>query len=673
MFIPHPFKPTLNHVHLIFKQYWKSRIKTAAISYTWEKIQQLYSFPLFSMVPIILRGRLRCEEPLASHCTNYSVVDSAADVWKDLKKIFSQGDRVCIAELQQELWEELKNYRPTQNCTCTIKSSCKASRDLKKYKQEDYVISIVRSQVLLMDPLPPLNHVFSMVIQHERQNGLVPTEDLQAMVNTADGRILEKENPILMQNNVLTVVGVTTPLIFAIKSMGSRLVTKRDALFGLLQKMNLHNSSIEVPPMLYPFKFSFLDSGFRSHGSRLSIRMFHSYGKINPKTVKLPNDISVKSSIASTVRGINDLVLLEVLYFASISIQFTFYFQNDEERSISPQFRFNLLSISKLMKGGQYRALFSDKILHRRRLVWLKLEDMCQSLHYGIFPFGHVSSDKLLSLCKNFPSINVNRDIVCDICHYTRQKHLPYKTSTNRVDAIFYLLHMDMILHQSSCVETPQQNGWVERINQHLLNVMRPLMMQSGLPKNLWSYVALHTVFLINRLPSKLCNDCSPYQLLHGNLLDIDNMRVSGFLCCVHLDITQLMMFTTSKLCSHGHVTFHEFIFPCFEQSTTNNWECRITNDISLLDDPPSVSPSEPHAHEPPNQTVPNLATPHSISTTRHSTRIHKPPSHLQQYYCNLSGTSPTKSTTPYPLHLYMTYGHLSPSQDLCLIHLFHH
>jgi len=39
-----------------------------------------------------------------------------------------------------------------------------------------------------MDPLPLLNHVFSMVIQHERQNGLAPTEDSQVMVNVAYGR-----------------------------------------------------------------------------------------------------------------------------------------------------------------------------------------------------------------------------------------------------------------------------------------------------------------------------------------------------------------------------------------------------------------------------------------------------------------------------------------------------
>jgi hypothetical protein len=51
---------------------------------------------------------------------------------------------------------------------------------------------MVRSQILLMDPLPPLNKVFSMVIQHERQfvasNSGLEFEDSKVSVNASDSR-----------------------------------------------------------------------------------------------------------------------------------------------------------------------------------------------------------------------------------------------------------------------------------------------------------------------------------------------------------------------------------------------------------------------------------------------------------------------------------------------------
>lgn len=50
------------------------------------------------------------------------------------------------------------------------------------------------------------------------------------------------------------------------------------------------------------------------------------------------------------------------------------------------------------------------------------------------------------------------------------------------------------ILHQTSCVGTPQQNGRVEQKNRHILNVARALRFQASLPIHFWSEFVLRLV-----------------------------------------------------------------------------------------------------------------------------------------------------------------------------------
>ena len=56
------------------------------------------------------------------------------------------------------------------------------------------------------------------------------------------------------------------------------------------------------------------------------------------------------------------------------------------------------------------------------------------------------------------------------------------------------------ILHQSSCVYTPQHNGVVERKNRHLVETARTLLLYHKVPQRFWGDATLVTCYLINRI-----------------------------------------------------------------------------------------------------------------------------------------------------------------------------
>ena len=91
------------------------------------------------------------------------------------------------------------------------------------------------------------------------------------------------------------------------------------------------------------------------------------------------------------------------------------------------------------------------------------------------------------------------------------------------------------IVHQTSCVGTPQQNGISERKNMDLLEKTRALMLHMNIPKKFWSQAILTATYLINRLPSRVLEFKSPYETLKGRHITLSHLRVFGCMCFVHV------------------------------------------------------------------------------------------------------------------------------------------
>ncbi|KAD2392953.1 hypothetical protein E3N88_39930 [Mikania micrantha] len=177
------------------------------------------------------------------------------------------------------------------------------------------------------------------------------------------------------------------------------------------------------------------------------------------------------------------------------------------------------------------------------------------------------------------------------------------------------------IIHRRSCPHTSEQNGIVERRHRHVVETGLALLAQSSLPQRFWQFAFETAVYLINRLPSRVSSNKSPFEHVFNRKPDYSFLRVFGCQCfpylrpynrhkinfrstpCVFLGYSPVhhgyRCFDPSneRIYIARHVRFNEHVFPYHQPIPHPPSSPPDTPYVSIFPEPP---PGFPASNNPP-------------------------------------------------------------------------
>uniref|UniRef100_A0A2N9HCS0 Integrase catalytic domain-containing protein n=1 Tax=Fagus sylvatica TaxID=28930 RepID=A0A2N9HCS0_FAGSY len=248
------------------------------------------------------------------------------------------------------------------------------------------------------------------------------------------------------------------------------------------------------------------------------------------------------------------------------------------------------------------------------------------------------------------------------------------KTPVQGKDSAFQqFLESRGIIHQTSCVRTPQQNGIAERKNGPILAIARALMLQMNVPKLFWADAVLTAAYLLNRMPSRILKGKSPFEMFFPgkNPFSVPP-RVFGCVSFVHNHSPN-----RDKLDPRAHKCIFlgysrtQKGYRCYSPSLRKHF---VSADVTFFEDIPYYSPKGRQLQEsmfmfvgeirmsplvpPPPPVEFSLPLPPSASTSEDS----PPPQSTSDLDLPIAIRKGKRTCTEHPISNCVSFDHLSPS-----------
>jgi transposase InsO family protein len=142
------------------------------------------------------------------------------------------------------------------------------------------------------------------------------------------------------------------------------------------------------------------------------------------------------------------------------------------------------------------------------------------------------------------------------------------------------------IIHETSCVGTPQQNRVAERKNRQILETARSLLFENQVPQLFWDNAISTAIYLLNRVPSKANDFKTPLQALatHVNIPSYLNLPPKIFGCVVYVHVQKKFRSKTepcAEKCVFLGFGSHQKSYKCYNPK---NRKFYTTMDVTFVE-----------------------------------------------------------------------------------------